>query len=234
MPIQKFDRSVLGKSATLTSPPPKRGEHYRTRVSDTWDGIRFELGRMVEIVKHSIGDPLVVDTAKFIIAGIEDPDQRRNPIAILAAQYDWIRGCFQYVSDPVGLEVVQTPQRMLRMGRIPSQIMGAILSPIFAARNGRDLGDVSPHEIVPVAAKIMGDCDEASVLCATLPAAVGIRTRFRLGGSEGMEGYHHVWAQADPYGTGAWGYDMDPTEKEYDELGKFAKMHKYANLGIFD
>jgi len=222
----------IAKAATLTSPPPRVGEHYRTPISDTWSGIKFELGRMVKIVQHSKGDPLVMDTAAFIISSIE-PEQRRDPVAIASQCFDWVRGVFQYVPDPVGLEALRTPNRMIRMAKLPAELIGAICAPIFAARNGRSLSEVVPHEVIPIAAKAAGDCDDASTLCASLVMACGIRARFRLGGTDGIEGYHHVWAQADVMGNGSYeGGDMDPTEPEFDALGKFALMDKYETVDI--
>lgn len=227
-------RSLLGRAVTLRSAPPKEGEHFRTRIVDSWDGIRFELGRMRETVRYAIGDPLVIDQAGWNLLAIEDESARRDPVEMIRAQFDWVRGATQYTPDPYKMEKLQSVNRMIRAARTPQKIIMAAVSPIFAARKGLDLSKMSIDDVPPLPVRIAADCDEQATLVAALCSAVGVPTRFRLGRNGDGEGYHHVWVQADPYMNGEFGWDMDPTEPEFDELGKFAMMDHYAHMDIFD
>lgn len=217
------------KEARMKTAPPNAGEHFRTVLPDSWEGIKFELGRMREYVETGTKDALVIETAEEIILGL--PAEKRGDLeARLEAAYQWIRERCVYRSDPVGLEVIQTANRMIRMSRIPAEVMGAVLAPAMAVRAGQTLESFEPQLVAPF---IAADCDECGILCASIVSSepIGIPTQFRLGGTDGSEGYHHVWVQAQI--GGRWGWDMDPTESEYDAVGKFADMDKRGRLAIF-
>jgi hypothetical protein len=227
----------LGKAINLKSKPPGVGESFRTRIADSWDGIRFEIGRMCEMVRHGIGDPLVIDQAGWNLSTIEDDEARRNPVEMARAQFHWVRGVFQYVPDSYRMEKLETANRQIRRSKIPKEIIMAATAPIYASRTGKDLGEMTFADIPGLPVKISGDCDEASTLAASLVSACGIRTRFMLGRIGDGEGFHHVWAQADVLGDGSDNSfemgSMDVTEPEFDELGKFATMDAYKPVEIW-
>ena len=227
----------LGKAANAKGPPPGVGEHFRTRIADTWDGIRFEIGRMVETVRHQIGDPLVLDQMGWNLLTIEDEVERRNPFMMARAQFHWVRGATQYTPDPWRSEKLQSANRMVRMARVPKEIIMAATAPIYASLNGVELSKLSLSELPELPVRIPSDCDEQSILCATLCAACGIPTRFMLGANGNGEGFHHVFAQADVFGDGSddsfWAGSMDATEPEFDEIGKFPAMDRYKPVEIW-
>lgn len=231
-----FHRSRFRLGKAVHDAPPKQGEQFRVRIADSRDGIIFEIGRMVQYAMHGRGDALVIDQAGWNLSTIEDDELRRKPLEMARAQFDWVRGVFQYVPDPARMEKLQTPNRMIRFGRIPRQIVMAATAPIYAARTGRDLAEMSFSDVPNLPVKISGDCDEAATLCAAMVSACGIETRFMLGANEGADWFHHVWAEADVLGDGsdesfAMGA-MDVTEPEFDEIGKFAAMARYKPVPI--
>src|SRR3990167_2206144 len=143
-----------------------------------------------------------------------------------------------YLPDPVRMEKTQTANRMIRTSSIPPDIVRAATAPIYASMSGRDLGEMTLKDIPQLAVKVGADCDEQVVLCATLAAACGITTRFMLGSVDpNGEGFHHIWAEADVYGDGSpdsWAAGaMDPTEPEFDEMGKCAEMARSQPVEIF-
>ena len=46
--------------------PPDKGGSIRRGLPDTFEGIKFELGRMAKYVQHYANDPIVVRTARNI------------------------------------------------------------------------------------------------------------------------------------------------------------------------
>lgn len=192
----------LGKAVHLKDKPPKVGEQFRTRIADSWDGIRFEIGRMCEMVQYGRGDRTVIEQAGMNLSTIEDDEARRNFTEMARAQFHWVRGVFQYVPDSYQMEKLGTANYQIRQTRIPKEFIMAATAPIYASRNNRDLAEVSFSDLPEMPVKVSGDCDDASVLLASLVAACGIRTRFMLGRVGDGEGYHHVWVQADVYNDG--------------------------------
>lgn len=217
------------REASIDSAPPGEGEHFYTVLPDNWQGIKWMLGRMRETVQRSISDTLVVQKAAEIMAAM-NPEDRANPEARLAAVYAWVREKFVYRPDPVGNELVQSPHRMVKMTMIPEATMGAILAPALAVRQGVTL---SAYKVEPRPSFMAGDCDDASQASASLVSSepVGIPTQFKLGGTDGNEGMHHIWTQAQI--GGVWGYDMDPTEADFAAVGDHASMDKGARLKIW-
>ncbi len=76
--------------------------------------------------------------------------------------------------------------------------------------------------------KTSEDCDGLSTYLATLIAAIGVRPRFRFGGSY-EQGIHHVWVQAEI--NGRW-IDMDPSIGS--RLGKHHPFQIYEMEEIFE
>lgn len=166
----------------------KPGETRLTKLPDSLDGIRFTVGRMVQMIKESRKDPLVITTARKI-AGISLPGRkiqgdRTREWWILKGIHAWCRDRFQYVDDPVGVELIQTPNRMLRELDIPSQLHMAMWKPI-----GKAMGGKMPRPMMT------GDSDESTTLVLALAAAVGISPlKVCLGGTQGT--LHYAWGAA--------------------------------------
>lgn len=221
-----------GQSAERYMPPPDMGAQFVTLLPDSWEGIKGELARMADTAVVQVSDPLVVAMAEAIVANMPEAD-RADPHARLAAAYAWVRRVVQYRDDPWGREVIQTPARMIRMAQIHPMIMGAAMLPVFARRKGQTLAQA---DITPVQAYAYGDCDEQSLLTVTVvkakPISRGeIDTRLALGGTLGIPGHHHVWSDAAI--AGRWGYCMDSTEQQYDEVGKCPiTMQKLGHVEI--
>ena len=221
----------LGVAVDAAAPRP--GEILRTRVPDTMRGIRFEMGRMVQMVRDAVGDPVVVDAARMVLLA----SRPKNRVSELGAIFGWTKAHFHYVSDPIGKEYLQSASRMVRQTQVPRQVLAKILGPVYAkARNG--VADLSGAQMRGPLPKAMGDCDEGSVLVAAMAGAVGILPRFRFGGAGGS--LHHVWVQAfvppgddlDVGPEGQW-VDMDVTESSYG-LGQYAPFARYARMEIFE
>lgn len=237
----RFPRYFLGR-ATVKGPPPGIGEHFRTRIADSWEGIRFEIGRMVETVRYQIGDALVNDQAGWNLkmwAELQglDEHERRAPLEMTRAQFHWLRGCFIYVPDPHRMEKTQTANRATRMSRVPREVVMAATAPIYASVRGVPLGKVSLSDLPELVTPVSGDCDDAAATLATMVATCGIPTRFMLGAADGRDDFHHIWAEADVLGDGSdesfsMGA-MDLTEPEFDDVGKFPAMAKYKPVEIW-
>lgn len=217
------------QEASLDSAPPGEDEHFYTILPDSWQGIQWMLGRMRAGVLKSVVDPLVVQKAAEIRNAMA-PEDRADPEARLAAVYAWLREKFIYRPDPVGNELIQSPHRMVKATMIPEATMGAILAPALAVRAGLTL---AAYKVEPRPAFMAGDCDDASWTSASLVSSepIGIPTQFKLGGTDGSEGMHHIWTQAQI--RGVWGYDMDPTELDFAAVGDHASMDKGARLKIW-
>jgi hypothetical protein len=155
------------------------------RLKDSMTGIWFTLKRMSKMIQDARKDPLVISTARKIaelsLAGCRG-DGDAKTLRILKGIHAWGRANFEYLDDPDNVEVIQTPNRMLRALKIPVQLQKAMWDPI-----GKALGGKLP------APKITGDSDESTVLALSLAAAVGVRgLRIELGGHEGT--IHYAWA----------------------------------------
>lgn len=165
----------------------KPGAVKRFKLPDAMDGIRFVLGRMVKMVQEARKDPLVIATARKI-AGLSTAGRNvegdARTIQQLKGLHAWCRGNFEYVADPVNVEVIQTPNRMLRELDIPEALQKAMWAPI-----GKVLGGKMPKP------RIMGDSDEAVTLVLSLAAAIGIEPlRIQLGGHDNT--VHYAWGAA--------------------------------------
>lgn len=159
--------------------PMKAGAVKKYKLPYSFDGIRFTLGRMLKMIQDGRKDPLVISIARKIAvlstAGRSLKGAERD-LYQLRGIHAWCRANFEYVRDPVNVELIQTPNRMLRELKIPPQLHKAIWGPI-----GKALGGKMP------APKMSGDADETTTLSLSLAAAVGITPlRIRLGGFDGI------------------------------------------------
>jgi transglutaminase-like putative cysteine protease len=145
-------RGFLGKNLGRTPPPPSVGDYYRQAIPDDDRGIDFEISRMIDFVRHFEGHPIFIDLSREIavVANCKPRDQRCQANAI----YTWVCDNTYFVEDPVGIEALSTPIKMLNE---------------IAA---------GPHSLAK------GDCDDLSTLLATMLGAIGIPPRFRFGGNK--------------------------------------------------
>lgn len=118
------------------------------------------------------------------------PD-RRNFNAIAEAVYQWMKTNIQYIRDPHGIELIQSPLKTIEYG--------------------------------------YGDCDDQSILAASLLSSLGIPSRFKVvkANPSNPDGYSHVYVQ---YFDGRSWKGFDPTlhSKAGDELADhqiFGKKH---------
>lgn len=228
------------------SAPPETGQVIRTALPDTFDGIRYEIGKMVNYVKAASKDPFMIEHARSIVDGyarraemggisLAGVDPRNLAIEALES---WCRQHYAYVNDPPNIEVIQTPKRMVKQTMIPAEVTREVMAPVFEAMLIALGPQVEQYEIPGMTA---GDCDEGSTLMnaecaawgndsdelASIAAATQIRPiRFRFGGNGGT--LHHVWAR--PY-LGEQGVDSDLTEPSYG-LGDFSKFEQYEEVEV--
>lgn len=246
MAVRKMSRSAL------TAPPPESGEIIRTALPDTFDGIRFEIGKMLNYVKHAARDPFMITHTKGVVGDYVAQAERQaemrgqslgnvdpRSIAIEAIE-SWCREHYVYVNDPPNIEIIQTPKRMIKQTMIPDEVTREVMGPILEAMEEAVGPSVRNYKMPGLTS---GDCDEGSTImnaqCAAWQgdadelvsiqgAAIGqIRpVRFRFGGNGGT--LHHVWAR--PY-LGDQGVDCDLTEPAYT-LGDYSKFEQYEELEV--
>lgn len=236
-------RETVAQATTsaLKAPPPRDGEVRRTALPDTFDGIRFEIGRMLNYVQASAKDPVVrAHTAEICsaFAAAADESARMNGSSLdgvderdiaLQAIDAWCRERFVYVNDPPNVEVLQTPRRMIKASRVPPEVLKAIIDPFYGAMTAvADQKEVDAYEPPGICS---GDCDEAGALylgqCSTAPVKKAIKPlRFRFGGHDGT--LHHVWAYV---GCGDKMVNADLTEPGF-QLGDFSKFEHYEEVEV--
>lgn len=185
-------RQIKEAEHILPPPPPEAspgpGETCATKLPDSFDGIRFTISRMAQYIQDGRKDPLVIATARKIAALSNTghrPTGPRERLRHFRAIHAWCVSNFAFVSDPVNIELLQTPNRMLRELQIPTLLQRAIWGPLRKQ-------DWSPRCPAP---KMTGDADEATVISLALAAAIGIEPlRIVLGGTEGTA--HTCWGAA--------------------------------------
>ena len=194
---------------------------------DGSEGIQYQLERMVKFIQAGRKDPVVIETARDIAhlsvqvsgqLGREVTDDNRD-LVHLEGIHAWCRERFAYVQDPVGIELIQTPQKMLRGLQVTPEALESYWKPIRKAMEvtlASKYGAAVAAATVP-APKMVGDSDEAVVIVLALAAAIGIEPlRMRLGGKEDV--FHYVWGSAVV--MGAW-HDVDILHPEFDKHHEF-------------
>lgn len=119
-------------------PSPGPGQIFRTPIPDSFDGIRFEIGRLFEYIQDGHKDPTVIGTAQKIAelaAGTARQLGRKitpenSDLAWLEGIHAWCHDRFELVSNPTNAELLKTPGRMLRELEIPEAISMAMWEPI--------------------------------------------------------------------------------------------------------
>lgn len=199
--LQRIEDFEKGARVVLPAEPPsiKPGETRTASFPDVADGIRYTIGRMIQMIRDARKDVLVISLARKIAAvSISDLGAVSPQLYWLRGIHAWCRANFQFVNDPVGIELIQTPNRMLRELLIPQELHTAVWAPI-----GQALGNKLPEP------KMTGDADEATVISLALAAAIGISPlRIAGGGTDGT--IHTCWGQA--YVDGKW-VDVDVLEE---------------------
>jgi hypothetical protein len=228
-------QTVVGRA--MSQPSPKMNEVRRTALPDTFDGIRFEVGRMAKYVQEARGDVVVIDCARLAAAQwgkmVEEMSAREgNPVsahgskAIALEGIDlWCRQNFCYQNDGTNVEVIQTPRRMANMTRVPKDILRHFIEPFYRAFEASDPAFYRhSYEPRPV---YVGDCDESAIMVCSMAAALDITpVSFRFGGGGGT--LHHVWARV--FADGEW-YDSDVTEPQF-KLGETSRFDHYESYEI--
>ncbi len=232
--------------SALMSPPPKTGEVIRTALPDDWNGIRYEIGKMVNYVRQAAKDPFMIEHCRAIVDGYAQAAASMNGNSLagidprnlaIEAIEGWCRRHYSYVNDPPNIEVIQTPKRMVKQTMVPAEVTRDVMAPIFEVMADAVGPSVSEYEIPGMTA---GDCDEGSTLmnahCAAWKGSpdAGMEggsdqirpIRFRFGGNGGT--LHHVWAR--PY-LGDQGIDSDLTEPGYG-LGDYSKFEQYEEVEV--
>lgn len=235
------ERVARASSSAIMAPPPGPGEVRRTALPDTFDGIRFEIGRMARYVQAAKDDPVVIASVDAICAhylGGLEWSARMQGRSLSGA--DMVRGCveaidrwcrdhFVYVNDPPNVEVIQTVRRMIQITRVPPEVVRHVMGPLvdaMAAVAGEAAADA--YEPPPVC---WGDCDEGVMLfvgkCGACRAARIRPLLFQFGGHDGT--IHHVWGRV---GDGNGGeLDSDLTEPGY-ALGDHSKFPHYEQVEV--
>lgn len=214
--------------------PPNPGGSKRTSIPDTFEGIKTEVVQMGKTVVKASRDEFTRRVTEHVLdaygIGTIDDDDRVD--ASIAAVFDWTKRNFAFTNDPIGAELIKSPNRMFKelteVPRALKQILGDDLAE--AVKGQKDLRiqrrdfvenlnaivhppcvDMGNNLVCP---KMRGDCDDSALLIGGMLASVGIEPRFALGGNPGKSGeceYFHVWVQG--MGSSGW-IDMDITRPE--------------------
>ncbi len=130
-------------------------------------GVQATLSLMVRLVRKYKAHPLIRETARALVQGCADRDYDCEIAALQAFVRDQIR----YTADVAGVETLQSP--VVTLG---------YFEPAFGEYQG---GGVAS-----------GDCDDKSILLASLLQAVGIPGAFCAVQIEGSGVYSHVLVEA--------------------------------------
>ena len=213
---------------------PGPGEVKHTELPDSWDGIRYELERIVRFIQEGRKDAIVIDTARDVAhlavqvaeqLGIKVTEENRDQIH-LEAIHVWCRDRFVYVRDPVHMELIQTPARHLR--RLEANANWESYSRRFVERMKQELATKfgkSMEASIVTAPMMTGDSDEAVTISLAMAAAIGIEPlQLRLGGHDKQ--IHYVWGAA--YVGGKW-VDFDILHPEF---GAHGDVEHYEDMAI--
>lgn len=240
----EMGRALAQASASaLNAPSPNTGEVRHTALPDTFDGIRFEIGRMIRYVQDSANDPVVqrhtndiCNQYRSMMASMNGPAPVSEDAFCVEAIDAWCRDHFVYVNDPPNVEVIQTPKRMIKQTKIPKEVILSICEPFLDAFEtaGVPLGDYVPPDIY------IGDCDEAACamlgMCSTLGTRGGLKVgdispslrplQYRFGGNDGT--LHHVWSYVGVSGSFV---DADHTEPDF-KLGDHSRFEAFETVEV--
>lgn len=130
-------------------------------------GVDRTVERMTTIAQDSARDHRFITFAQSIsLRG-----GRKDSLEVLAALVKWVRDHWTFRRDPVHVELVKTPERLL------------------TELKSRDM--------------MIGDCDDASVLIASLTTALGYPSRFVvLQRKKSAKSYDHIYVET--FADGRW------------------------------
>jgi hypothetical protein len=193
-----------------------------TKLPDTFDGIRFEIGRMVKYVQDAASDPIVIENAEMICSGSKDTMSSVRDIEA------WCRQHYVYLNDPPNIEFIQTPRRMVKQTQVPPEVIlhaiGPVVEAMREALGPEAVRDYTPPDIT------WGDCDEGSAFVLGHCASKEIGPLlFDFGGHEGT--LHHVWGKIHLSPADRDGLAADLTEPDYT-LGDFSRFEHYESVEI--
>lgn len=147
-------------------------------------GVYKTIDNMQKIVGQAVYDPLVIHTAQNIVLHVDEYDQQGE----LNAIHSWVQSHFRYTLDPY--DSYKQEEVELVKNRV-SWILQQI----------QKYG------------KVAADCDDASVLEASLISAIGIPTRFKTVGRIDTQ-YSHVYLEAQiKTNQGIQWIPLDPIKK---------------------
>ena len=170
---------------------PKAGEVRRHVMGTVPDGIKLTLQRMAKYIIEAGHDPFVVMTARKIahlaVSTARqldlEVDDNTKPLIWLRGIHAWCWEFFEYVRDPLDVEMIQTPNRMLRQLIGPREVSRLMWEPIRDAMAKKE--GVDPATLPFPTPKVTGDSDEAVILSMSLAAAIGITPlKIMLGGAD--------------------------------------------------
>lgn len=193
------------------APVPPPGETVNTPMPDSFDGIRFEIGRIIKYIQDGRKDPTVISTAHKIAElasstarqmGREVNGDTRDLIW-LEGIHAWCHASFEHVSNPANIDLIKTPVRMLRELEIPEVIQKSMWEPIrdgMAKAAGKD-----PATLVLPKPKTTGSSAAATCLLLALAAAVDITPiKMKFGGTDGT--LYYLWGRI--HASDKW-HDVD-------------------------
>lgn len=102
---------------------PGPGEWTREPIPNDERGIRFEVGKMREYVRHFSGDPLVVRTARRIVQLCPAKDKTCE----MQALWKWTKDHMRYVNDPEEKELIATPPLHIAEIMTPPEVIRRVL-----------------------------------------------------------------------------------------------------------
>lgn len=93
--------------------------------------------KMAALVNAAIRVPVVVEFAHHVVANVSG----RDDVGLATAIADWMRANFKFVRDPLGVELLRTPEYMINQYNIQMSVSGdcddaAILSAALAKSVG--------------------------------------------------------------------------------------------------
>ena len=179
-------------------PLPAEGKQNRLLVPAGADGLKFTLERMNKMIVEGSSDSLVVDTARVVAAAALDVASQlgrcieNRDLVALQGLHAWLHSQFVYMGDPVGVELLQMPNRMLRALQTPELILRPIWEPIADAM-------AAPHQrasLKPPRPKITGASNEAVVISLAMAGALGMRDlTMMLGTQKKANPFHYVFGK---------------------------------------
>jgi len=182
-----------------TQSMPKPGEIRKTTLPDAFDGIRFEIQRLIRYIQDGCRHPLVIVTARRIVEEYlpwRQRDDALKDVEVLKVVHGWAQANYQHVPNPANVDIIETPVRQIKRLLVPPEAEAMIYEPFI--RNAAALMKPQPPKITGSLANSM-----SLVLCL-LPALGIKRLRMRFGGHDGT--IYYPWASA--CAGGRW-HDLD-------------------------